>query len=87
MNILILGAGQVGSELSEILAEGHDVTLIDTDQEKLQKISDHHDLRTICGNGCFLFHKKKKTLVYKREKKRICILFFSFFVIYGFSAG
>jgi trk system potassium uptake protein TrkA len=53
LNILILGAGQVGSELSEILAEGHDVTLIDTDQEKLRKISDHHDLRTICGNGCF----------------------------------
>lgn len=53
MNILILGAGQVGSELSEILAKVHDVTLIDINQDKLQKISDHHDLRTICGNCCF----------------------------------
>ena len=53
MNIVILGAGQVGSELSEILAEEHDVTLIDINEEKLQKISDHNDLRTICGNCCY----------------------------------
>ncbi|GIR10813.1 MAG: hypothetical protein CM15mP22_2330 [Gammaproteobacteria bacterium] len=37
MNIVILGAGQVGSELSAILASDHDVTLIDLNQEKLQK--------------------------------------------------
>ena len=53
MNIVILGAGQVGSELSQILAEEHDVTLIDIDEEKLQKISDQNDLRTICGNCCY----------------------------------
>ena len=53
MNIVILGAGQVGSELSAILASDHDVTLIDLKQEKLQKISDHHDLKTICGNACY----------------------------------
>ena len=53
MNIVILGAGQVGSELSAILASDHDVTLIDLNQEKLQKISDHHDLKTICGNACY----------------------------------
>ena len=53
LNIVILGAGQVGSELSEILAEEHDVTLIDINEEKLQKISDHNDLRTICGNCCY----------------------------------
>ena len=53
MNIVILGAGQVGSELSAILASDHDVTLIDLNQEKLLKISDHHDLKTICGNACY----------------------------------
>ena len=53
MNIVILGAGQVGSELSAILASDHDVTLIDLKQEKLMKISDHHDLKTICGNACY----------------------------------
>ena len=53
MNIVILGAGQVGSELSQILAEEHDVTLIDIDEEKLQKISDQNDLRTIWGNCCY----------------------------------
>ena len=53
MNIVILGAGQVGSELSAILASDHDITLIDLNQEKLLKISDHHDLKTICGNACY----------------------------------
>ena len=53
MNIVILGAGQVCSELSAILASDHDVTLIDLKQEKLMKISDHHDLKTICGNACY----------------------------------
>ena len=54
MNILILGAGQVGSELTEILSEdGHSITLVDLDKEKLEKESEQLDIKTICGNCCY----------------------------------
>ena len=54
MNILILGAGQVGSELTEILSEdGHSITLVDLNEEKLEKESEQHDITIVCGNCCY----------------------------------
>ena len=54
MNILILGAGQVGSELTEILSEdGHSITLVDLDEEKLEKESEQHDIKIVTGNCCY----------------------------------
>ena len=42
MNILILGAGQVGSELAEILSkDNHNITLVDQKKESLDKVSDN----------------------------------------------
>ena len=41
MNIIILGAGQVGSSLAERLAsERNDITLVDTDVERLKELQD-----------------------------------------------
>ena len=41
MKIIIIGAGQVGSALStNLVREGNDVTLIDTRQDLLEKISE-----------------------------------------------
>lgn len=52
MNIVILGAGQVGSSLAELLAyENHDVTVIDLDRLHLQRLQDRLDIRTICGHA------------------------------------
>ncbi|NPA72185.1 MAG: Trk system potassium transporter TrkA [Gammaproteobacteria bacterium] len=52
MNIVILGAGQVGSSLAELLAnENHDVTVVDLDQLHLQKLQDRLDIRTIHGHA------------------------------------
>ncbi|OOR98991.1 Trk system potassium transport protein TrkA [Haemophilus paracuniculus] len=52
MKIIILGAGQVGSTLAENLANGdNDITLIDDNQEQLNKLQDKHDLRVLKGNG------------------------------------
>jgi len=54
LNILILGAGQVGSELTEILSEdGHSITLVDLDEEKLEKESEQHDIKIVSGNCCY----------------------------------
>lgn len=52
MNIIILGAGQVGSTLAESLEhEKNDITVIDTDAEKLRYLQERIDIRTIEGNG------------------------------------
>ena len=51
MNIIICGAGEVGSHASEVLAmAGHRVTVIDTDQQRLRAIADTMDVRTLAGN-------------------------------------
>ncbi|MDH5572474.1 MAG: Trk system potassium transporter TrkA [Gammaproteobacteria bacterium] len=50
MKIIILGAGQVGSSLSENLAnEANDITVIDKDGIALQALQDRLDLRTVKG--------------------------------------
>ena len=52
MKILILGAGQVGSTVAESLAgEANDITIVDTDGEKLRQLQDRLDLRTLTGNA------------------------------------
>jgi len=52
MNIVILGAGQVGSSLAELLAqENNDVTVVDLDRLQLQRLQDRLDIRTVVGHG------------------------------------
>ncbi len=52
MNILIVGAGQVGRFLCERLStEGHEVTLIDRDQEQLNMAQDRLNVMVVLGNG------------------------------------
>jgi len=53
MRILIAGAGIVGNNLAEELSEeGHDVSIIDENAEKVRRISDTLDVMSICGNAC-----------------------------------
>ncbi|NQY51911.1 MAG: Trk system potassium transporter TrkA [Piscirickettsiaceae bacterium] len=50
MKILILGAGQVGSSVAATLArEDDDITVVDTNNDLLQKLQDHYDIRTVQG--------------------------------------
>ena len=54
MKIIILGAGQVGGTLAEHLAsEANDITVVDTDGERLRALSDRLDIRTVQGRGSF----------------------------------
>ncbi len=55
MNIIILGAGQVGSSVAAELAkeDSNEITVIDVDQSILSDLQDHLDLRTIHGNGSY----------------------------------
>ena len=52
MKILILGAGQVGSTMAEsLVGEANDITVVDTDGDKLRQLQDRLDLRTLRGNA------------------------------------
>ena len=52
MKILILGAGRVGESVAESLVSEHnDITVIDTDLQRLRALQDRLDLRGVAGNG------------------------------------
>jgi trk system potassium uptake protein len=52
VKILILGAGQVGSTVAEsLVSESNDITVVDTDAEKLRLLQDRFDLRTMVGHA------------------------------------
>jgi trk system potassium uptake protein TrkA len=52
MNIIICGAGEVGSHAAEVLAAaGNNVTVIDTNAERLRAVGDTMDVGTLVGNG------------------------------------
>src|SRR5690606_41312687 len=54
VKIIILGAGQVGGTLAEHLAsEANDITVVDTDGDRLRELGDRLDIRTIQGRGSF----------------------------------
>ncbi len=55
MQIIVVGCGNVGSELaSQLSSEGHDVTVIDESGDALQTIVNNSDVRGIVGNGVSL---------------------------------
>lgn len=52
MNIIILGAGQVGGTLAEILVkEDNDVTVVDIDEKRLHSLQSRLDIRTVVGQS------------------------------------
>jgi trk system potassium uptake protein TrkA len=52
MKIIILGAGQVGGTLAEnLVTEQNDITVVDTDQDKLGRLRERLDIRTVTGSG------------------------------------
>lgn len=52
MRILILGAGRVGESVAEnLVSEQNDITVIDTDPQRLRMLQDRLDLRGVVGNG------------------------------------
>jgi len=55
MNILILGAGQVGTTAAYSLArdEANEVTIVDRNPEVLRELQDRLDVRTVVGDGAY----------------------------------
>jgi len=54
VKIAILGAGQVGAPVAEQLAlEGHDVTVVDADAERINQIGERLDIQTVVGHAAY----------------------------------
>ncbi len=52
MKIIIAGAGEVGSHLAKMLSsEANDITVIDSSEERLNKLSEAADIVTVPGNS------------------------------------
>ena len=52
MRIVVVGSGKVGTALArQLSAEGHSVTVVDTNAEKIQRITEELDVMGITGNG------------------------------------
>ena len=52
MKIAILGAGKLGLRLVEALLDGdYDITLVDSDDEKLNRIAQQYDVMTVTGDA------------------------------------
>ena len=52
MNIIVVGCGKIGLvTVSSLVAEGHDVTIIDTDSKAVNDTVNIYDVMGVCGNG------------------------------------
>ena len=52
MNIVLVGVGRMGGEIAIRLAdEGHDITVVDSDVERLEQIANTVDAMTLRGDG------------------------------------
>jgi trk system potassium uptake protein len=53
MNIVIFGAGTVGTSIAELLcANNHNVCLVDASRGALSLVEERLDVRTLCGSAC-----------------------------------
>ena len=51
MKIVVAGCGKIGQTvIGSLVAEGHDLVAIDSDNEVLGELSNIYDIMTICGN-------------------------------------
>ena len=52
MRIIVVGAGSVGTHLADHLSsENQDVTLVDSNKQRIQVLQDHFDIMVVQGNG------------------------------------
>lgn len=52
LNIIIVGCGKVGTTLVEqLIKEGHDITIVDKNPQRIQELTNLHDIMGLTGNG------------------------------------
>ena len=54
MYIVILGAGEVGSSIAtNLVSENNDITIVDINPHKLEKLQARLDIQTVCGGASY----------------------------------
>ncbi len=52
MNIIVAGCGKIGKAIiATLVAEGHDVTVLDNDSETIAELTNIYDVIGVCGNS------------------------------------
>src|SRR3712207_718781 len=51
MRISVIGAGQVGSTIIEALHDEHELTVVDTEVARLERLAAQYDVATVEGDG------------------------------------
>lgn len=52
MHIIIVGLGKIGATMTkQLVAEGHSISVVDTNSEKVESFVDAYDVMGVCGNG------------------------------------
>lgn len=52
MKIIVAGCGKIGASIvSDLVSEGHDVTVLDSDADNIAEITNIYDVMGICGNA------------------------------------
>lgn len=52
MNIIVVGCGKIGqSIISNLVCEGHDVAVVDTDGDVIDQVTNAYDVMGVCGIG------------------------------------
>ncbi len=52
MRIILVGAGEVGRNVAkELIRDGHDLTIVERDEDRAQQIDEELDARVVRGNG------------------------------------
>jgi len=52
MKVIVVGAGEVGFYLSDILSQMHfDITVIDQNRDQIQRVDEELDVKVLEGNG------------------------------------
>ena len=60
MKIVIIGLGTIGKTILKNLAnEGHNVTIIDEDKDKVESLIEKYDVSGVVGNGASLAIQKE----------------------------
>ena len=60
MDIIIIGCGKVGTTLAEqLVKEAHNVVMVDTSQERVQRVSEDIDAIKLVGNGASIAIQKE----------------------------
>lgn len=55
MHIIIVGLGKIGATMTkQLVTEGHSITVVDTNSDKVHSYVDTYDVMGVCGNGATL---------------------------------